>query len=72
MSKTPFLGPTSARPHQRRDRLFGAVFVGIVVLGIVSLFYSLNLVTLVILLGLIVLIVAIGWLSGSVQGGPRE
>lgn len=52
--------------------MFGAVFVGIVALGIVSLFYSLNLITLVILLGLIVLIVAIGWLSGSVQGGPEE
>lgn len=72
MSNTPLFGPTPARPHQRRDRLFGAVFVGIVALGVVSLFYSLNLITVMILLGLIVLIVAIGWLSGSVQGGPEE
>lgn len=50
--------------------MFGAVFVGIVALGIVSLFYSLDLVTFVILLGLIILIFAIGWLSGSVQSGP--
>ena len=72
MSNTPLFGPTPARPHQRRDRLFGAVFVGIVALGIVSLFYSLNLVTLVILFGLIALIVAIGWLSGSIQSGPED
>jgi hypothetical protein len=50
--------------------LFGAAFVGIVAVGVVSLFYSLNMVTFVILLGLIVLIFAIGWLSGSVRSGP--
>ena len=72
MSNTPSFGPTPARPHQRRDRLFGAVFVGIVALGIVSLFYSLSLVTFVILLGLIGLIFAIGWRSGSVRSGPDE
>jgi hypothetical protein len=46
------------------------VFLGIVAPGIVSLFYSLNLITFVILLGLIVLIFAIGWLSGPFQSGP--
>ena len=70
MSNTPSFGPTPARPHQRRDRLFGAAFVGILVVGVVSLFYSLNMVTFVILLGLIVLIFTIGWLSGSVRSGP--
>jgi hypothetical protein len=70
MANTPTFGPTPAGPHQRRDRLFGVVFVGIVALGTVSLFYSLDLVTFVILLGLITLIFAIGWLSGSVQSGP--
>jgi hypothetical protein len=59
-SNMPSSGPTPARPHQGRDRLYGAVVVGIVALGIVSLFHSLNLVTFVILLGLIVLIFAIG------------
>lgn len=70
MSNTPSFGPTPARPHQRRDRLFGAAFVGIVVVGVVSLFYSLNMVTFVILLGLIVLVFALGWLAGSVRSGP--
>ena len=70
MSNMPSFWPTPARAHQGRDRLFRAVLVGIVALGIVSLFYSLNLVTFVILLGLIVLILAIGWRSGSVRSGP--
>lgn len=70
MSNSPSFGPTPTRPHQRRDRLFGAVFVGIVALGIISLFYSMDLVTFVILLGLIILVFAIGWLSGSAESGP--
>ncbi|MGZ8786595.1 MAG: hypothetical protein ACXW1Y_13655 [Acidimicrobiia bacterium] len=56
--------------HQGRDRLFGAVFVLVIVLGVVSLYYSLNLVTFAILLGLILMVVGIGWLAGSVGGGP--
>ena len=72
MSNTPSFGTPSARQHQRRDWMFGTVFVGIVALGMVSLFYSLNLVTFVILLGLIVLVFAIGWMAGSVRSGPDE
>lgn len=72
MSSTRSLGPTPARPHQRPARLFGAVFAGIVALGIVSLFHSLNPVNFVILLGVIVMIYAIGRLSGSVRSGPHE
>jgi len=70
MSNTPSFGTPPARQHQRRDWWFGAAFAGIVALGMVSLFYTLNLVTFVILLGLIVLVFAIGWLSGSVRSGP--
>ena len=41
-----------------------------VVLGLISLYYSLNLISLMILLGLIVLVLSIGWLAGSIRGGP--
>ncbi len=70
MSDPSFFEPKPARPHQNRDRLFGAVFIGIVVLGLVSLYYSLNLISLMILLGLIVLVLSIGWLAGSISGKP--
>jgi len=72
MSNTPSFGPKPARAHQRRDRLFAAVFVMVVVLGVVSLFYSLNLITVVILLGLIVMVFALGWLAGSIRGGGPD
>jgi protein-S-isoprenylcysteine O-methyltransferase Ste14 len=70
MTNRSFFEPTPARAHQGRDRFFGAVFVCLVVLGVVSLFYSLNLVTVAILVGLSLLVVGIGWLAGSVGGGP--
>jgi hypothetical protein len=70
MPKRSFFEPNSVRAHQGRDRLFGAVFVSLIVLGVVSLYYSLNLVTFAILLGLVLLVVGIGWLAGSVRGGP--
>jgi uncharacterized membrane protein YobD (UPF0266 family) len=72
MSNTPSFGPVPTRAHQSRDRLFAVAFVGVVVLGVVSLFYSLNLVTFVILVGMILLIFGIGWLAGSVGGRPDE
>jgi hypothetical protein len=70
MPSTPAFEPKPARAHQGRDRFFGAVFVGLIVLGLISLSYSLNLVTVTILLGLVVLVLAIGWLAGSIRGGP--
>ena len=70
MSNTPFFQPKPARPHQGRDRLFGAVFIGMIVLGVVSLYYSLNLISVMILLGMVLLVLSIGWLAGSIRGGP--
>lgn len=69
MSYSPYFEPKPARPHQGRDRLFGGLLVGMVVLGLISLYYSPNLVSIVILLGLIVLVFAIGWLAGSIGVG---
>jgi heme A synthase len=66
----PFFEHKRARPHQSRDRFFAAVFIGMVMLGVVSLYYSLNLISFLILLGLIALVLSIGWLAGSIRGGP--
>ena len=43
-----------------------------VVLGVVSLYYSLNLISLMILVGLIVLVLSIGSLAGSMRSGPER
>jgi hypothetical protein len=72
MSNNSFFEPKPARPHQGRDRFFAAVFVGMVMLGVVSLYYSLNLVSLMILVGLITLVLSIGSLAGSMRGGPER
>ncbi len=69
LPNAPDFEPKPARAHQGRDRFFGAVFVGLIAVGLVSLYYSLNLITLVIFVGLVVLIVAIGWLAGSIGAG---
>ena len=72
MSATPQFQPKPRRPHQGRDRFFAAVFIAMVVLGVVSLYYSLSLVSLMILVGLIVLVFSIGSLAGSMRGGPER
>jgi hypothetical protein len=43
-----------------------------VLLGLVSLYYSLNLVSLMILIGLITLVLSVGSLAGSMRGGPEQ
>jgi hypothetical protein len=48
------------------------VFIAMVVLGVVSLYYSLNLISLMILVGLIVLVLSIGSLAGSMRSGPER
>ena len=58
--------------HRARDRIFLLVFLGMVALGIVSLYYSLNWITGLIILGLVVLVAGIGWRTGSLSGTRRE
>lgn len=72
MSRSPFFEPRRPRAHQTRDRVFAAVFVGMVLLGVVSLYYSLNLVSVMILVGLVTLVLSVGSLAGAMHGGPES
>ena len=58
--------------HRARDRIFLLVFVGMVALGLVSLYYSLNWVTGLIILGIVVLVAGIGWITGSLTSSSRD
>ena len=53
--------------HRARDRIFGLILIGMVALGAVSLYYSLNWVTGLIILGLVLLVAGIGWITGSLN-----
>lgn len=64
--------PRPPRAHQTRDRVFAVVFVGMVLLGVVSLYYSLNLVSVMILVGLVTLVLSVGSLAGAMRGGPER
>jgi hypothetical protein len=49
------------------------IFVGMVALGLVSLYYSLNWVTGLIIVGLVVLVAGVGWIAGSLTSrSPDE
>jgi hypothetical protein len=59
--------------HRARDRIFGLIFIGVVALGVVSLYYSLNWITGLIILGLVLLVAGIGWITGTLHTrGPDD
>lgn len=70
--ETREVGVRRAR-HRTRDRIFGLIFIGMVALGLVSLYYSLNWVTGLIIVGLVVLVAGVGWIAGSLTSrSPDE